>query len=186
MKFLKTTVALLLVFCLTIAAKDYGIHDFFNSANEGSHVQLKETVTKQPEDLNTEVKSVFEIADSICQEVGVPFELVKEIGNNESGWRCIQNTNGGTDFGDLQVIDVTYDYWYKRLKLKGGKTRKNYLAIGIHYLKYNYDRYGSWKKARFAYGRGNWRPESTWTALERKFMSKIDWSKYDSPSYVMK
>ena len=28
-------------------------------------------------------KSVLEVADSICQEAGVPFALVKEIGQNE-------------------------------------------------------------------------------------------------------
>ncbi len=124
-------------------------------------------------------KSVFEVADSICQEAGVPFELVKEIGNNESGWRYISNTNGGTDHGDLQVIDQTYWYWYDELGLTGGKTRRNYLKVGIYYLKYLHNRYGSWEKARFAYGRGHWREPSTWTDLEKKFMGKIDWTKYD-------
>ena len=124
-------------------------------------------------------KSVFEVADSICQEAGVPFELVKEIGQNESGWRYISNTNGGSDHGDLQVIDQTYWYWYDKLDLKGGKTRRNYLKVAIYYLKSEHNKYDSWKKARFAYGRGRWRDESTWTALETKFMNKIDWTKYD-------
>ena len=183
MKFLKTAVALLVVFGLTIAARDYGIHELIvlheKATIEVEKPETSETETKEP-------KTTLELADSICQSIGVPFELIKEIGNNESGWRCIQNTNGGTDFGDLQVIDVTFNYWYNRLELTGGKTRKNYLVVGIHYLKYNYDRYGSWKKARFAYGRGNWRDESTWTDLEKKFMGKIDWTKYDNPAYVMK
>jgi hypothetical protein len=125
-------------------------------------------------------KSVFEVADSICQEADVPFELVKEIGNNESGWRYITNTNGGSDHGDLQVIDQTYWYWYDQLELTGGKTRRNYLKVGIYYLKYLHNRYGSWEKARFAYGRGHWRDQSTWTDLEKKFMGKIDWTKYDN------
>ena len=124
-------------------------------------------------------KSVFEVADSICKEANVPFELVREIGNNESGWRYISNMNGGTDHGDLQVIDQTYWYWYEKLGLEGGKTRRNYLKVGIYYLRHLYDKYGSWEKARFAYGRGHWRDQSTWTALEHKFMSKIDWQKYD-------
>ena len=101
----------------------------------------------------TTPKSVLEIADSICQEAGVPFALVKEIGQNESGWRYIQNTNGGSDNGDLQVIDQTYWYWYDRLELKGGKTRRNYLKVGIYYLKSLHNKYGSWEKTRFAYGR---------------------------------
>ncbi len=124
-------------------------------------------------------KSVFEVADSICQAADVPFELVKEIGNNESGWRYITNTNGGTDHGDLQVIDETYWYWYDKLDLEGGKTRRNYLKVGIYYLKSLHNKYGSWKKARFAYGRGHWRTPDTWTCLEEKFMGKIDWTKYD-------
>ena len=125
-------------------------------------------------------KTILEIADSICQEAGVPFELVYEIGKNESNWTYVKNTNGGSDFGDLQVIDQTYWYWYNRLDLKGGKTRKNYLKVGIYYLKYLHNKYGSWEKTRFAYGRGHWRECNTWTPLERKFMRKIDFSKYDA------
>jgi hypothetical protein len=124
-------------------------------------------------------KSVLEVADSICQEAGVPFELVKEIGENESGWRYVSNTNGGTDHGDLQVIDATYWHWYKKLGLTGGKTRRNYLKVGIYYLKSIHNKYGSWEKTRFAYGRGRWRGPETWTALEKKFMGKIDFTKYD-------
>lgn len=133
---------------------------------------------------NTESKSVFEVADSICQEAGVPFELVKEIGNNESGWRYISNTNGGTDHGDLQVIDPTFWYWYDKLELTGGKTRRNYLKVAIYYLKDCHNKHGSWKKARFVYGRGHWRTEDTWTELEKTFMGKIDWTKYDSPEVL--
>ncbi len=125
-------------------------------------------------------KTILEISDSICNSIGVPPELVREIGENESGWRCIRSQSGGTDFGDLQVIDKTFKYWYDELNLKGGKTRYNYLVVGIHYLKYNYDRYHSWEKARFSYARGSWRSKSTWTCLEEKFMGKINWSRYDS------
>ncbi|MFT5725483.1 MAG: hypothetical protein ACI9JN_002608 [Bacteroidia bacterium] len=127
-----------------------------------------------------EEKTILEISDSICLSIGVPNKLVREIGQNETGWRCIRSLSGGTDFGDLQVIDETFDYWYQRLDLTGGKSRYNYLVVGIHYLKYNHDRYNSWEKARFAYARGSWRNQSTWTCLEERFMTKINWSKYDS------
>jgi hypothetical protein len=125
-----------------------------------------------------ERQTILAFSDSVCNSLGVPPKLIREIGNNESGWRYIKNTNGGTDMGDLQVIDKTFDYWYNRLELEGGKTRENYVIVGIHYLKYNFNRYKSWKKARFAYARGSWRDESTWTCLEEKFMKKIDWSQY--------
>ncbi len=147
----------------------------------GKIAESEETESKSIAVEKVEVsKSVFEVADSICLEAGVPFELVKEIGDNESGWRYIKNTNGGTDNGDLQVIDATYWYMYDKLDLVGGKTRRNYLKVGIYFLKDMHNRYGSWRKARFAYGRGKWRNESTWTALEHRFMGKIDWSKYDN------
>ena len=182
MKFLKTTMALLVVLGLTILADYVGLAKIVKQAiTQDDQTELVSNTNQAKES-----KSVFEVADSICTEVGVPFELVLEIGHNESGWRCIANENGGTDFGDLQVIDKTFDYWYDRLELNGGKTRRNYLAVGINYLRYNYERYGSWKKARFAYGRGNWRDETTWTCLEEKFMGKINWDKYDNPSYVKK
>ncbi|MFY0643102.1 MAG: hypothetical protein JXR19_01395 [Bacteroidia bacterium] len=181
MKIVKTAAALILITGLLVVAKKSGFARYVKNLLSPS--EQIETIAQVEQNTS---KSVFEVADSICKEVGVPFELVVEIGNNESGWRYIQNTNGGTDMGDLQVIDKTFDYWYDKLELTGGKTRRNYLAVGIHYLRYNYERYGSWKQARFAYGRGNWRDESTWTCLEEKFMSKIDWTKYDQPSYVKK
>jgi len=124
-------------------------------------------------------RGIRDVADSICFSIGVPSKLIREIGENESNWRCIQSLSGGTDFGDLQVIDETFDYWYNRLNLKGGKTRLNYLVVGIHYLKYNHNRYKSWEKARYAYARGSWKRPANWTSLEKKFMSKIDWSQYD-------
>ncbi len=127
-------------------------------------------------------KTILELSDSICEAFGVPSGLVREVGDNESGWRFMKSLSGGTDHGDLQVIEPTFNYWYDHLCLEGGKTRKNYLITGIAYLKYNYDRYGSWKKARFAYARGDWRPEHTWTCLENTFMNKIDWKQYDRPT----
>ena len=155
---------------------------FKASAIEQGSLAIKEaenTETKVNE-AKDEMPRVLQIADSICKEAGVPFELIKEIGDNESNWRYVGNATGGTDFGDLQVIDQTYWYMYDKLNLTGGKTRTNYLAAGIYYLKDQYDRYGTWKKARFAYGRGHWRGPHTWTKLEHKFMGKIDWSKYDT------
>lgn len=134
---------------------------------------------KKSEKVDSKEKGILAISDSICNSIGVPAELVREIGQNESGWRCIKSLSGGTDFGDLQVIDETFNYWYDRLELTGGKTRYNYLVVGIHYLKYNHSRYKSWEKARFAYARGSWRGKSTWTCLEEKFMGKINWRKYD-------
>ena len=150
-----------------------------NVTKNESLAAVKEEISKTPPIAMTS-KSVLEVADSICQEAGVPFALVKEIGQNESGWRYIQNTNGGTDNGDLHVIDQTYWYWYDQLELKGGKTRRNYLKVAIYYLKSLHNKYDSWEKTRFAYGRGHWRTPDTWTCLEEKFMGKIDFTQYDN------
>ena len=122
-------------------------------------------------------KTPFEISDSICKALGVPPGLIREIGKNESQWTW--NVVGSyQDRGYLQIIPSTYNYWYDKLGLTGGYTKRNHLIVGISYLRWQYDRYGSWYKARFAYGRGSWRPPSTWTEMERAFMANINWQKY--------
>lgn len=123
--------------------------------------------------------SILDIADSIALANGVPPKLVYEIGLNESRWPKIYDTSYLIRNGDLQVMEATFNIMYKRLGLTGGKTRYNYLVIGIVYLKNNYNTYGSWKKARYAYGRGSWKAPNQWTSLEKKFMNKIDWNQYE-------
>lgn len=162
------------VFLLTVALLALP----FDGKNSTTEMKMQELPKKIEKKLKEQ--PILAVSDSICAELGVPAELVREIGKNESGWRCIRNQTGGTDYGDLQVVQETFDYWYKELGLTGGKTRKNYLIVGITYLKSQHDRYGSWRKARFSYARGHWRDETTWTCLEEKFMNKINWSKYDS------
>jgi hypothetical protein len=123
---------------------------------------------------------IFYFVDSISDIYGIPKGLIYEIGMNESRWPKPDNINHLIKDGDLQVIERTFNYWYNQIGLTGGKNRINYLIIGCHYLKFCYDKTGSWKKARFMYGRGHWREPKTWTPLEKKFMSKINWSKYDT------
>ncbi|MFT4523245.1 MAG: hypothetical protein ACI8ZN_002197 [Bacteroidia bacterium] len=123
--------------------------------------------------------SILDIADSIAISHGVPPELVYEIGMNESRWPNMYDLDYLIKDGDLQIIDRTFNIFYKRLGLTGGKTRYNYLVVGIYYLRRNYDHQGSWRKARYCYGRGFWKPETQWTTLEKHFMGKIDWTKYD-------
>ncbi|MFT5513795.1 MAG: hypothetical protein ACI8SE_002205 [Bacteroidia bacterium] len=123
--------------------------------------------------------SILDVADSICIAMGVPPKLIYEIGMNESRWQNIYDLDFLIKDGDLQVIDRTFNHFYSLLALQGGKTRHNYLIIGIYYLKQNFNTYQSWEKARYAYGRGRWKSKSDWTSLERKFMTKIDWTQYD-------
>lgn len=123
-------------------------------------------------------KTFEEQIDSVCRSVGVPTDLIMEIGQNESNWQW-QRRGAFGDYGDLQVIPSTFQYWYQKLNLQGGKSRMNYLIVGVHYLKYQYDLNGSWRKARYAYGRGRWKHPSKWTRMEREFMQKIDFRKYD-------
>ena len=128
---------------------------------------------------NVSNKKIKLLSDSICRSIGVPADLVREIGENESKWTFIRSKSGGQGKGDLQVIDNTFMHWYEKLNLSGGHTRLNYLIVSIHYLKYCYELEHSWRKARFIYARGHWRDESTWTPMERAFMHKIQWEKYD-------
>ena len=176
MKYLSNLIAAISLLFISVFASSFLDKQNYIDSNtsEKKDTIASLTVSEKP-------KTILEIADSICSEAGVPYSLVYEIGKNESNWTFIKNSNGGSDFGDLQVIDQTYWYWYKHLTLKGGKTRKNYLKVGIYYLKYLHNKYGTGEKARFAYGRGHWREPYTWTRLEKKFMRKIDFSKYDLP-----
>jgi len=130
-------------------------------------------------------KDVFYYKDSLCAVYGVPKDLVTEIGRNESRWRCSDDLShvvmcgidGEDSRGDLQVNMKYIDYHNPNgLPL----TRLGLLEVAIMCLKRNYQRYGSWRKARFVYARGHWRSDSTWTALEQRFMADIEWNKYDS------
>lgn len=124
-------------------------------------------------------KTILQKSDSLSVAFGVPPQLVRQIGWNESKWTFIKSKSDGASHGDLQLTGATFNHWYRELDLSGGETRENYLIAGIAYLKYCYDFSGSWKKARYVYARGKWKPEWQWTSLERKFMQKIDWSNYD-------
>jgi hypothetical protein len=126
-------------------------------------------------------EEILAFSDSVCLVAGVPPGLIRDIGNNETGWRFIRDFSGGTAHGDLQIVDNTFYHWYKKLKLTGGKTRENYLIVGIYYIKFLHKTFGSWQKARYAYARGHWKEPSKWSPLEKKFMGKIDWTKYDKP-----
>jgi hypothetical protein len=180
MKNLKNSIWVVILFALGAAATSFMGNESSKTTVSIDSVIKEETVSVKPvAKPKIELPPILVSADSICKEAGVPFELIKEIGDNESNWRYVGNSTGGTDFGDLQVIEPTFWHMHDKLNLEGGKTRINYLAAGIYYLKDQYDRYGSWRKARFAYGRGHWRGPETWTALEQKFMGKIDWTKYD-------
>ncbi len=149
-------------------------------------VQAQDSVTIQGTDslrvdINSPVQKpiAFHWADSIANSLAVPPHLVYEIGMNESRWQNPDQPNYLIKDGDLQVIGATFNYWYKRLNLTGGKTRYNYLVVGINYLHECYKIGGTWRKARYIYGRGRWKEPQYWTKLERSFMNKIDWSQYD-------
>ena len=129
------------------------------------------------ERITTYCQDIYCLSDSICNSIGVPPKLVYEIGQNESRWTWVVGKAG--DLGYLQILPRTFEFWREKLKLEGGHTELNNLIVGITYLKSQHKRYGSWRKARFAYARGHWRDETTWTCLEEKFMSRIDWDDYE-------
>lgn len=129
--------------------------------------------------LSKQKLNIFYFADSISGALNIPPGLIYEIGMNESRWPNPDNLNHLIKDGDLQVVAKTFHHFYNKLGLTGGITRVNYLIVACHYLIFCYEKTGSWQKARFMYGRGHWREPSTWTPLEKRFMTKIDWSKYD-------
>lgn len=131
---------------------------------------------------------IFEIAKYYCDSLNVPREYVYDVGMNESGWKYPNDSTfiqgpdyvpGETSQGDLQMIDPTWEYWSKQLNLKQ-KNRKNLLIACIAYHKYCYWKGdSSWEKARYIYARGRWKPKSKWTKLEKRFMSKMNFKKYN-------
>jgi hypothetical protein len=128
---------------------------------------------------HTDAENVFVWADSIALSLDIPPKLVFEIGMNESRWPNPEDLDYLIRQGDLQVIDASFNKMYRKLKLTGGRTRYNYLVVGVHYLKDCYIDGGTWQRARYIYGRGRWKDSSEWTNLEKHFMNKIDWSQYD-------
>lgn len=129
-------------------------------------------------------EKVFYYSDSF----NVPKDLVYEIGLNESGWRNPNDSNyiqqpdyvpGEPSYGDLQMLNSTWNTFSKKLNLKE-KNRETLLIASIYLLKYCYTiGDSSWYKARYIYARGKWKEPNKWTKLEKKFMSKIDFTKYE-------
>jgi hypothetical protein len=130
--------------------------------------------------------TIFDIVDKYCKKYDVPEKMVYQIGMNESGWPKPDNLDylikvpdcGYDSYGDLQIWSPTRKAIFKELNLIE-INRENCIHASIYYLYKQYVRYGSWYKARFAYGRGSWRGPSTWKPIEKKFMNKHNWKKYD-------
>jgi hypothetical protein len=110
---------------------------------------------------------LMQTIETVADTVGVPANVLKAIAWNESRYKWVIGAYG--DMGYFQIIPSTYDHWKYKLNLGDNKYDNN-VVIAAHYLKYLHNRYGSWYKARFAYGRGHWRDSSTWTAMEKEFM----------------
>ena len=119
----------------------------------------------------SEVEALMQTIESVSCQVGVPVNVLRAIAWNESRYKWVVGSFG--DLGYFQIIPTTYDYWQEKVP-QTANTREENVMIAACYLKHLHDRYGSWYKARFAYGRGHWRDSSTWTAMEREFMSNFE------------
>jgi hypothetical protein len=133
-----------------------------------------------------EKENIFNLIDKYCAKYNVCNAVVYQIGLNESGWPNPNNLEytqkvwdcGAFSYGDMQIWEPTRKSMFKKLNLSD-TTRENCLHASIYYLHLKYVKYGSWYKARFAYGRGSWRPENTWKPIEKRFMNKHNWKQYD-------
>jgi len=119
----------------------------------------------------TEREALMQTIQNVSCKVGVPANVLKAIAWNESRYKWVVGSYG--DLGYFQIIPTTYDYWREKVPQTANKREEN-VMIAACYLKHLHDRYGSWYKARFAYGRGHWRDPSTWTAMEKEFMSNFE------------
>ena len=126
---------------------------------------------KQPATVLTEKQWLMQTIDSVATLYNVPPKVMKAIAWNESRYKWVVGSFG--DMGYFQIIPSTYNYLAPNVELSGNK-RKDNVIVAAYYLQFLYNKYGSWYKARFAYGRGHWRDSSTWSAMEREFMSNFE------------
>jgi len=145
------------------------------------------TIVCEADSCIEEKENIFNLVDKYCNMYDVPNTMVYQIGLNESGWPQPDNLGytqkvwdcGAISYGDMQIWQPTRLSVFKKLNLTS-ITRENCLHASIYYLHTQHVRYGSWYKARFAYGRGSWRPEYTWKPIEKRFMNKHNWKQYDN------
>ena len=126
---------------------------------------------KQPATVLTEKAWLMATIDSVAKQYNVPPKVMKAIAWNESRYKWVVGSYG--DMGYFQIIPSTYNYLAPKVALSGNK-RKDNVIVAAYYLQFLYSKYGSWYKARFAYGRGHWRDSSTWSAMEKEFMSNFE------------
>ena len=118
----------------------------------------------------TEKEWLFDTIDSVAKAYDVPPSVMMAVAKNESGFKWVVGSYG--DMGYFQIIPSTYAYLYKRVRPKRDTFTNNVILAG-YYLSTLHKKYGSWTKARYAYGRGHWKSPDTWTAMENKFMSNF-------------
>lgn len=143
-------------------------------------------VDSSPIETTSSSLTTLDYLRGICKEEGVPYQLIYEIGKNESGWRHIGDTSfvakcwdtTEKSIGDLQVNTKYWGYFSKKYCVYD-KSRLSLLKISVKHMAYLKRVHGTWRKARFVYGRGHWRGEDTWTCAEVSFMGKINWKVYD-------
>ena len=124
-----------------------------------------------PSTAPTEREWLMQTIENVSDTVGVPANVLKAIAWNESRYKWVVGSYG--DLVYFQIIPSTYDYWKEKVPQTANKREEN-VMIAACYLKHLHERYGSWYKARFAYGRGHWRDSSTWTAMEKEFMRNFE------------
>lgn len=56
-------------------------------------------------------------SDSVCRSIGVPPNLVREIGENESGWRCIKSLSGAG-----QAVVFPSGFWHRFIDWPGHRS----------------------------------------------------------------
>jgi len=142
------------------------------------------TVYKTNESVTNPVSlDVFYYVDSFSRKYDVSRDFICDIGNNESNWlkpkdlfyvrKCdIINEHS---YGDLQLNSVLLKHYNQ---LNDTNDRIKLLELGIKHLSIIYKKTKDYRKTRFIYGRGHWRSQNKWTALETKFMNKMNWNNY--------
>lgn len=78
----------------------------------------------------------------------IPYTIYFRLIDMESGFRFVENKSSGA-LGYMQLMPNTFNYYYKKLELKGGHSKKNNIIIGSYKLHKNYKKWRSRGKSDY-------------------------------------
>ena len=116
-------------------------------ANKYSKIQNFDNFLKLPDD------EAFLMNDQYLKNE-IPVSIYFRIPDRESAFLFIPNKDGSGALGYFQVMDATFDMYYRKLHLTGGHNHRNNIIVGSTLLK---DMFNSWKERGIKTDKEAWR-----------------------------